>query len=85
MPLVSILTPILNEPYKNIENMFRGWHNHQLPIPGNGDIDLSLYFRALKEISFTGDLALDLYNHNLEEVAADCIRSLTNIMTVITR
>lgn len=69
--------------HTHIENMYRGWHNHQLPIPGNGDMELALYFKALKDISFKGNLALDLYNHNLEQVATECIRSLTNIMTNI--
>jgi len=69
--------------HTHIENMYRGWHNHQLPIPGNGDMDLHRYFQALKEIDFKGNLALDLYNHSLEKIAAECIDSLTDIITNI--
>lgn len=54
----------------HLENMFRGWHNHQLL--DQGDMDLRSYVQAFKEIGFRGNIALDLYNHQLEEVAAPC-------------
>jgi len=61
----------------HIENMAAGVHNHLLPQ--EGDMDLSVYLKALKKVGFSGALALDLYQHDYEAVspaALDFLRAL---------
>ena len=61
----------------HIENMYRGWHNHQLPMVG--DMDLEMYFKVIREIDFEGPAALDLYNVDLQEVAPQVLEYLNSI------
>jgi sugar phosphate isomerase/epimerase len=61
----------------HIENMAAGFHNHLLPQ--EGDIDLAAYLGALRDIDFTGGLALDLYQYDYEAVvpaSVDYLRGL---------
>ena len=62
----------------HIENMYRGWHNHQLP--SHGDMDLSIYLKTLASVGFAGNLSLDLYNYDLEKVAAPCLKYLNDLL-----
>jgi sugar phosphate isomerase/epimerase len=65
----------------HIENMAAGVHNHLLPQ--EGDIDLSAYLRALKEVGFAGALALDLYQHDYEAVSPAALDFLRDLLISI--
>ena len=62
----------------HIENMKAGVHNHLLPY--EGDMDLADYLKALAEVGFEGGLALDLYKHDYEAVAGDCISYIRGLL-----
>ncbi|MBN1934283.1 MAG: sugar phosphate isomerase/epimerase [Anaerolineae bacterium] len=62
----------------HVENMAAGVHDHLLPQ--EGDMNLSVYLRALVEIGFDGALALDLYKQDYEAVAGEAITYLRNLM-----
>ncbi len=61
----------------HIENMLRGWHNHQLPQ--HGDMDLEQYFRVITDIGFAGPAALDLYNVDFQEIAPESLEYLETL------
>jgi len=62
----------------HIENMKAGVHNHLLPQ--EGDMDLSVYLKALAEVGFNGGMALDLYKHDYEAVAGECIAYIRELL-----
>ena len=63
----------------HIENMRAGVHEHLLPH--EGDMDLRQSLAALKEIGFDGGLALDLYKHDYEAVAAPALAFLRGLLS----
>jgi len=65
----------------HIENMKAGVHDHLLPQ--EGDMDLSVYLKALTEIGFKGGLALDLYRHDYEAVAGESISYIKELLKEI--
>ncbi|MDR2477689.1 MAG: sugar phosphate isomerase/epimerase [Treponema sp.] len=67
--------------HTHVEDMRRGEHLHRLP--GDGDMDLEKIFAALKNIGFTGALALDLYAHEYDKEAPGCARQMRDILTKI--
>lgn len=73
-PLAAIRSLKGKVVHCHVENMAAGVHDHLLPH--EGDMDLQAYVVALKEIGFTGGLALDLYKHDYERVAPEAIRFL---------
>ena len=74
LPLAAIRSLKGKVVHCHVENMAAGVHDHLLPH--EGDMDLQAYVAALKEIGFTGGLALDLYKHDYERVAPEAIRFL---------
>jgi sugar phosphate isomerase/epimerase len=67
--------------HTHVEDMRRGEHLHLLP--GEGDIDLEKVFSALKEIGFSGALALDLYVHEYDKEAPGCAAKMKEILARI--
>ena len=65
----------------HIENMRTGVHDHMLPH--EGDMDLSLYLKALTEVGFDGGMALDLYRHDYEAVAGESIAYIRGLLNEI--
>ncbi|MCL5996410.1 MAG: sugar phosphate isomerase/epimerase, partial [Chloroflexi bacterium] len=61
----------------HIENMKTGVHEHLLPW--EGDMQLYAYIAALMRAGFQGGLALDLYKHDYEAVAPECIHYLRTL------
>ena len=55
----------------HISGMPAGVHDHVLM--SEGDMDLPIYLRALKEIGFNQGLALDLYKYDYEAVAKESV------------
>ena len=62
----------------HIENMAKGVHDHLLPQ--EGDMDLAAYLGALADVGFRGGLALDLYKHDYQAVAPECIAYLQGLL-----
>jgi len=62
----------------HIENMKTGVHDHLLPQ--EGDMDLSVYLKALAEVGFKGGIALDLYRHDYEAVAGESIAYIRELL-----
>ena len=62
----------------HVENMFRGWHNHQRL--STGDMDLRAYFEALHRAGFNGPAALDMYNVELADVAGESLQILRSML-----
>ena len=63
----------------HIEDMPTGVHDHRLP--GEGDMDLPAFLSALKNVGFTGGMALDLYAYDYEAVAGDAVKVLRGMLT----
>jgi sugar phosphate isomerase/epimerase len=63
--------------HAHIENMRRGVHDHRLP--GDGDMDLGAYLRALARAGFSGVAALDLYGYDYEAVAPGAVREVERL------
>jgi sugar phosphate isomerase/epimerase len=61
----------------HVENMRTGVHEHLLPW--EGDMQLYAYLAALQRAGFTGGLALDLYKHDYEAVAAESLQYLRKL------
>lgn len=57
--------------YSHIENMCMGEHCHKLPW--DGEIDLRVVYRKLKETCYDGPASLDIYLQNYEEAAPKCL------------
>jgi len=62
----------------HISGMPAGQHDHL--IPQEGDMDLSLYLRALRSTGFDGALALDLYKYNYEAVSKEAVDYLHQLL-----
>jgi sugar phosphate isomerase/epimerase len=62
----------------HIEDMPAGKHDHRLP--GEGDMDLGAYIRALREAGFDGGMALDLYAYDYEAVAEEAVAYLKELV-----
>ena len=62
----------------HIEDMPAGKHDHRLP--GEGDMDLGAYIRALGDAGFDGGMALDLYAYDYEAVAAGAVVYLRELV-----
>jgi sugar phosphate isomerase/epimerase len=62
----------------HIEDMPAGKHDHRLP--GQGDMDLGAFIRALRDAGFDGAMALDLYAYDYEAVAADAVACLDELL-----
>lgn len=62
----------------HISGMPIGLHDHLLP--GEGDMNLAEYIAVLREMGFAGGLALDLYKYEYEEVAAQSVRVLHELL-----
>jgi sugar phosphate isomerase/epimerase len=58
--------------------MAQGVHDHLLPQ--EGDMDLSLYLRALHGVGYEGPLSLDLYKYEYEVVAPQAIAYLRGLL-----
>jgi sugar phosphate isomerase/epimerase len=58
----------------HVEDMPAAKRDHRLP--GEGDMDLGVYIRALRDAGFGGGMALDLYAYDYEAVAAGAVRHL---------
>lgn len=65
----------------HISGMPAGQHDHL--IPQEGDMDLSLYLRALRSAGFDGALALDLYKYDYEAVAKGAVDYLHQLLAQI--
>ena len=77
-PMKSIRVLGKKVVHVHIENMLRGVHNHL--IPQLGDMDLSSYIAVLKEIGFTGGMALDIYSYDYAQVAPEAIKFLKELI-----
>lgn len=64
--------------HAHVENLKRGEHLHR--FPEDGDIDLRSCFETLKEIGFTGAMALDLYVFEYDKVCAECAGQLRRML-----
>ncbi|MFN2286073.1 MAG: sugar phosphate isomerase/epimerase family protein [Anaerolineae bacterium] len=62
----------------HIEDMPAGKHDHRLP--GEGDMDLGAYIRALRGAGFDGAMALDLYAYDYEAIAKDTVALLHTLI-----
>lgn len=62
----------------HIEDMPAGTHDHRRP--GDGDMDLSAYIRALRGAGFNGAMALDLYAYDYEAIAKDTVAYLHKLI-----
>lgn len=62
----------------HIEDMPKGTHDHRLP--GDGDMDIPAFLRALRDVGFKGGMALDLYAYDYEVVACDAVKALRELM-----
>ena len=62
----------------HIEGMGAGVHKHLLPW--EGDMDVRGIFNALRDIGFSGGLALDLYRDDYEDIAEKSVRFLKDLM-----
>lgn len=60
--------------HSHIEDMPTGKHDHRLP--GQGDMDLGAFIRALRDAGFDGAMALDLYAYDYEAVAKETVAFL---------
>jgi sugar phosphate isomerase/epimerase len=58
----------------HLEDMRRGVHDHLLP--GDGDMDLPAFVRALEALGCSGPAALDLYGYDYEQVAPGAMKYL---------
>lgn len=58
----------------HISGMPAGQHDHL--IPQEGEMDVALYLRTLKEMGFKGGLALDLYKYDYEAVSKEAVACL---------
>ena len=65
----------------HVSGMPAGVHDHLLPR--EGELDLTLYLRTLREIGFDGGLALDLYKYDYEAVAPQAVRYLHDLLATI--
>lgn len=65
----------------HFDNMLKGWHNHQLLT--QGDMDLAQYLSAFRSIGYDGIIALDLYKHDIEKVAAVCLDEFNRLIELI--
>ncbi len=63
----------------HIENMPPGLHKHLLPDDPDGGMDLPRILRALRDVGFTGPLALDLYVDDYEAAARRALPYLRSI------
>ncbi len=77
-PMLSIQQLGAKIAHCHIENMKAGIHEHLLPW--EGDMALHTYLSALRQIGYRGGLALDLYKHDYEAVATECVTYLQKIM-----
>lgn len=73
-PIEAILSLEGKIAHCHIEDMGTGIHKHL--VPGEGDMNFSAYFAALKEIKFDGMLGLDLYDLDYLSVAPDALKHL---------
>jgi sugar phosphate isomerase/epimerase len=77
-PLASIAQLGKKIVHCHIEDMPAGVHDHRLP--GEGDMNLPAFLRALCDVSFTGGMALDLYAYDYEAVAAGAVKVLRDMI-----
>lgn len=80
-PIGMIHTVGKRAVHAHVENMKAGVHDHRLL--DDGDMDLKVYLKALKDIGFKGGMALDIYKFDYEEIAPGSIEILRNIMKEI--
>ncbi len=77
-PVEAILSLGNRIVHCHVEDMAEGVHSHL--TPGDGDMDLGKYFRALDAVGFDGNLALDLYDCDYEREAR---RSIPNLKAIL--
>lgn len=65
----------------HVENMWRGVHRHL--APHHGDMDLNDYFKTIADIGFDGAMALDLYQDDFEDICADAVTYLKNLLKTL--
>lgn len=76
-PIASIRSLKGKIAHCHVENMRRGVHQHL--TPQIGEMDLKVYFDALKEAGFDGAAALDLYNGDYEQLAPEAVSYLKTL------
>ncbi|MBQ4257495.1 MAG: sugar phosphate isomerase/epimerase [Clostridia bacterium] len=67
--------------HAHVENMKTGIHNHHVPY--EGDMDLRVYFRKLREIGFDGIASFDAYQYDYEAVSEKSVRYFKNLLREI--
>ncbi len=77
-PIASIYQMGAKIVHCHISNMPSGVHDHL--VPQAGDMNLSDYLQALREVGFEGGMALDLYKYDYEAVASSSVVYLRNLL-----
>ncbi len=79
-PLEAIRSLAGRIAHGHVENMPAGEHRHLPPQSPEGAMDLGAYLATLREVGFTGGLALDLYKEDYEQIAPESIAFLRQLL-----